>query len=122
MNKRRVFAVILSALFVLCVLFAFAPAAKADALDEILVYAITVDVNEDGTLIMHYHFDWKVLDSTSEGPLSWIKIGIPNTNVIAYEAQSDTIKEIKIYNSGGVYVRTRSSRSTLNWYRITCTR
>ena len=46
------------------------PAAKAEAAptDEILNFTIQVDVNEDATLNMRYHLDWKVLDSTSEGP------------------------------------------------------
>lgn len=52
--------------------------AAEEDLDEILNYEITVDVNEDGTLDMTYQIDWKVLDSTSKGPLTWVMIGIPN--------------------------------------------
>ena len=53
-------------------------ASASGDLDEILEYAITVDVNEDGTLNMFYHIRWKVLDSTTEGPLEWVQIGVPN--------------------------------------------
>ena len=65
--------------------------AAEEELDEILNYEITVDVNEDGTLDMTYKIDWKVLDSTSKGPLTWVMIGIPNEHYKSYEALSDTI-------------------------------
>ena len=109
-NRRRVFAGLLSLLLVLFVTFGFVPTAEADALDEILEYTITVDVNEDGTLTMLYHLDWKVLDSTSEGPLSWIKIGIPNSHGISVTALSDTISKIDFYSGGGNYVRVDLDR------------
>ena len=58
---------------------AFAAASYASGpLDEIEDYEITVSPNSDGTLNMLYHIEWKVLDSDSEGPLSWVKVGIPN--------------------------------------------
>ena len=46
--------------------------------DEVVNYEITVDVNEDATLNMLYHIEWKVLDSDIYGPVTWLKIGIPN--------------------------------------------
>lgn len=46
----------------------------AKDLDEILSYTIWVNVNDDATLNMHYHIVWKVLDSTTDGPLTWVKI------------------------------------------------
>ena len=104
MTKGRVFAGLLSVVFVLSVVIGLMPAARADALDEILEYAITVDVNDDGTLNMHYHFDWKVLDSTSEGPLSWIMVGIPNSNAISVDASSDAVSDIDLSYDGGNYV------------------
>ncbi len=29
-----------------------------------------------------YDIEWKVLDSTTEGPLTWVQIGTPNSNLI----------------------------------------
>ncbi|MBR3636321.1 MAG: hypothetical protein IKN45_00230, partial [Lachnospiraceae bacterium] len=78
-------------------------------LDEILNYVITVDVNEDATLHMLYHIDWKVLNDTSEGPLTWICIGVPNTHCKKVKKLSSTIKSIKYTNSyeqkSGSYVK-----------------
>lgn len=78
---------------------------KAADLDRILDYEITVDVNADGTLTMLYHIDWKVLDSTSEGPLEWVKIGIPNKHYVSLDKLTDNIKKIKYYSDGGSYAR-----------------
>ncbi|MBQ7060483.1 MAG: hypothetical protein IJM85_01735, partial [Clostridia bacterium] len=104
--KRRftcaLFALILAAV---CALPFFAPRARAEALDEILDYSITVSVNDDATLDMLYHIDWKVLDSDSEGPLSWVRVGIPNGHYNKIEARSSTIKKIAYTSSGGHYVR-----------------
>ena len=72
---------------------------KSD-LDYILNYIITVDVNEqDATLHMVYHIDWKVLNDSKEGPLTWVAIGIPNTHCRNEKALSDTIKSIKYVGS-----------------------
>ena len=37
---------------------------------------------EDGSLDITYDIEWKVLDSTTEGPLTWVQIGTPNSNLI----------------------------------------
>lgn len=86
------------------------PASKSYAkpLDEILDYEVTISVNPDATLEMRYHIKWKVLDSDSEGPLTWAKIGIPNSNNILFYPVSDNIYETKLLpeNNGayaGVY-------------------
>lgn len=76
----------------------------SDHLDEILNYEITVDVNEDATLNMTYHVEWKVLDSDSEGPLSWARIGIPNNHILDYVALSDNIESMDIVYNGGYYM------------------
>ncbi|MBR6307527.1 MAG: hypothetical protein IKR39_02870 [Lachnospiraceae bacterium] len=103
MKKRLV------ALFSVLVLLAMTlvPGGRAYAakpLDEILNYEITVDVNEDATLNMHYHIDWKVLDSDSEGPLEWVQIGIPNSHYISCSSDSDSVRSIKATSSGSQYV------------------
>ena len=74
----------------------FATPVMADT-DEILNYTITVDVNQDATLNLNYHIDWKVLDSGSGiGPLTWMKIGIPNSHVISTQGMSPTVDHINL--------------------------
>ena len=74
-------------------------------LDRILLYDIKVTPNEDGSLDMHYHIKWKVLDSSSEGPLSWVKIGTPNYHVSDLKALSDNISKVKYYSDDGSFIR-----------------
>ena len=93
---------ILMLLIAAVLLFAGDRRAKAAGdLDEILDYTITVDLNPDGTLNMVYHIEWKVLDDDSEGPLTWVQIGVPNKHYSDYKALTDTIKSIKSYNDCG---------------------
>ncbi|MCR5591411.1 MAG: zinc ribbon domain-containing protein [Lachnospiraceae bacterium] len=84
--------------FISLFVFAFIAAVPVMAdTDEILNYTITTEVNKDATLNLYYHIDWKVLDSGSDiGPLTWMKIGIPNTHVISTEAISSTVDHIKL--------------------------
>lgn len=77
----------------------------AKDLDIINDYSITVDPRLDGTLDISYNIKWEVLDSTSEGPLTWVKIGIPNSHVDSIRATSSNIKSIRYYSDGGDYVR-----------------
>ena len=74
-------------------------------LDNILEYDITVNVNQDATLDMVYHIDWMVLDSDSEGPLSWVTIGIPNKHYTSYQPLSSNIKDMSYTSSGGPSIR-----------------
>ncbi len=103
MNKRS-FKYILFALLltvVLCTVQSSSVSAKD--LDEILNYTIQVDVKDNAALELTYHIDWKVLDSDSEGPLSWVKVGVPNKNhVEGIEGLSDTISSIGL---DGNYLR-----------------
>ncbi|MBR4580165.1 MAG: hypothetical protein IKO32_02910, partial [Lachnospiraceae bacterium] len=91
---------------VLCMSFS----SKAADLDEILNYVITVDVNDDATLHMVYHIDWKVLDSTSDGPLSWVIIGTPNKHYLNLNALSSNIKEIRYTTDNGSGARITLDR------------
>ena len=77
----------------------------AKDLDRINKYYITVDPRKDGSLDMKYQIEWEVLDSTSEGPLEWVKIGIPNSKVDSIKATSSNIKSIKYFRDGGDYIR-----------------
>jgi hypothetical protein len=80
-------------------------ARAAGKLDEIQVYNITVDMESDASMDLTYHIEWKVLDDSSEGPLSWVKVGVPNQYVDNIQALSDNISDIYYYNDGGDYVR-----------------
>ncbi len=85
----------------------FAVPVMADT-DEILNYTIMVDVNQDATLHLQYHIDWKVLDSGSGiGPLTWMKIGIPNSHVKEYKGKSSTVDHI---NRSGNYLEVYLDR------------
>ncbi len=108
MKKRSLLPVLLLCLLLVSPLFT--ATAQAAELDEILRYEITVDVNDDATLRMRYHIDWKVLDSTSEGPLSWVTIGIPNNHYLSMTALSPAVKEIRYASDGGSNVRVDLDR------------
>ena len=85
---------------------ALCPAAFAAAdLDRIEQYFVTVQLQPDGSAVIAYDIHWLVLDSTSAGPLEWVKIGVPNENIDQLTAQSDTIRRISAYHEGGSYVR-----------------
>ena len=76
---------------------------SAKTLDEILSYVVTADVNDDATVNLQYDVSWKVLDSSSEGPLEWSKIGLPNKHVLSIEPLTSNIKRIEQTSSGGSY-------------------
>lgn len=78
MKKKLMITILFVALISI---FGFACKCQAVDLDEIINYTTTVSPRDDGTLDIKYHIEWKVLDSTSEGPLEWVKIGIPNQHV-----------------------------------------
>ena len=107
----------------MALLFSFAPiqASAAAPLDEIQDYTIQVDMRTDGTLDIKYHIEWKVLDDTSDGPLSWVKIGIPNKHVDEIESHTDNIKKIEYNKQDGrtyVYVyfdRDYHKNETINF-------
>ncbi|SCX08433.1 hypothetical protein SAMN02910339_01207 [Lachnospiraceae bacterium YSD2013] len=102
--KRRIVALFSILVLLLLTLVPGGRAYASKPLDEILDYEITIDVNEDATLNMHYHIDWKVLDSTSEGPLEWVQIGIPNSHYISCTSDSDSVRSIKATSGSGQYV------------------
>ena len=93
MKIRKIVSLLALSLFLILPLLSLP--AQAAELDEILLYEITVDVNDDATLRMRYHIDWKVLDSTSEGPLSWVEIGVPNSHILSADGLSSAVKKIR---------------------------
>ena len=100
MKKITAFFALLLLIFNLSAISVF-----ADPLDEIVYYEIDAYVNEDATVTLNYYLQWKVLDSDSEGPLSWVKVGIPNSHYGDITALSDNIKSIGYDSSGGSNVR-----------------
>ena len=79
--------------------------AKGD-LDRIDEYVVTVDPDfKDGSLNIKIDIKWTVLDDFSEGPLEWVKIGIPNYHAENIEALSSNIKKIKYYSDDGSFIR-----------------
>ena len=101
MSKKMIITIFLALIF----MFLFACNCQAVTLDEILSYTTTVSPRDDGTLDIKYNIQWKVLDSTTEGPLEWVKIGIPNQHVNEIKKISKNIKKIKYLSSGGNYVK-----------------
>ena len=74
----------------------FTMTARADTpTDEIEHFIITVDVQDDASLKMTYHIDWKVLDDEEYGPLEWVDIGMPNSNHSEVTELTDTIDFIE---------------------------
>ena len=110
-NFTRVTVILLTAFAMLSFIM---PAGKADAgtsgVDRIDKYSISVSVNEDGSLNMDYRITWTVL-SNIEGPLEWVKIGVPNDDVDNVQAISSNIKKAKYYSEDGQdYIRVDFNR------------
>lgn len=103
--KLIVFRLIIAAVFTMSLGAVFTSRAYAAPLDEILNYEIDVTVNQDATVTMKYHIEWKVLDSDSEGPLSWVRVGIPNSHYGEVMGLTDNIKSIGYDSDGGSYMR-----------------
>ncbi len=113
--SARFFFTMLIAALALAALAITIPLTRAQAatgdLDEIINYTITVDVNDDATLDMVYHIDWLVLDSTSDGPLTWVRVGIPNKHYVSLEPLSSTIDDISYSSSSGGCARIDLDRA-----------
>ncbi len=101
---RHILFSVLAALFLSLFVLSGITARAASPTDEILNFTITVDVNEDATLSMNYHIDWKVLDDTI-GAVDWVDIGIPNMYTVSHSKGGDNIKNMAVTsNAPGDYV------------------
>lgn len=103
MKQLKRFALAFAALALLAAAL-LCPAVSAANLDEIEKYFITVRIQPDGSAEIDYDIHWKVLDSTTAGPLEWVKVGVPNQNIEPV-SHSDTIADLYSYPEGGSYVR-----------------
>lgn len=78
-NKRKILIISLIFLALGIILNISNKTYASEDLDEIENYTITVDPDmNNGALDIIYEISWKVLDSTTEGPLTWVSIGTPN--------------------------------------------
>ena len=103
-NALRLPRLIMMAAVVLALVAMMTVPAFGAATDEITNFTITVDVNEDASLEMTYHIDWKVLDD-SIGELEWIDLGVPNKYHENITPLTDTIDYITDYgNSLSIYL------------------
>ena len=84
--------------------------AFAKDLDEIQNFGVSVQLREDGTADLTYHVDWLVLDDKAEGPLEWVKIGIPNKHADSFTAISQNISRIGYLSDGGSYAKITFDR------------
>lgn len=102
MKKRYI---LLGLLFSIFILLLMGTKSNATELDRIQNYIVTVDPRmNDGTLDITYEITWKVLDSTTEGPLEWVKIGTPNSNFDTPTALTKNIKSISKYSGSNVKI------------------
>ncbi|MBP5225180.1 MAG: hypothetical protein J6Z38_06335, partial [Lachnospiraceae bacterium] len=93
--KKTARVLLLSLVLVLTVLFSAVPASAAPT-DEILNFTITVDVNDDASLEMVYHIEWKVLyDGGGSEKLEWVNLGVPNKFHENLRPLSSTISRIE---------------------------
>lgn len=107
MRKRYI---LFSIVLIILAILTFNTKTYAADLDLIENYVVTVDPRmNDGSLDIIYEITWKVLDSTTEGPLTWVKIGTPNENFDTATALTKNIKSIKKYS--GSYVRIDFTKS-----------
>lgn len=84
-------------------------------LDVIEDYIITVEPDfHDGSLRITTELNWHVLNDSIDGPLSWIKIGVPNYHVENLKALTTNIKQIKYYEDSGSFIKITLDR---NYYR-----
>ena len=72
MKKRYLIFIVL---FIFFIIVTINNKSYAADLDRIVNYNVTVEPRmNDGTLDITYAITWKVLDSTTEGPLEWVQI------------------------------------------------
>ena len=93
--KKSVKCLLLTAVLLFSILFSALPA-KAAPTDEILNFTIQVDVNDDASLSMTYHIEWKVLyDGGGSEKLTWINLGVPNKHHTHISDYSSTVSRIE---------------------------
>ena len=103
---KKIIKIVFSLFLVFVISFITKPIIKASAdLDYIEKYDIIVNPLKDGSLDIEFDIVWRVLDGTSDGPLTWVKIGIPNFHAERITALTSNIKKIKYYSDSGSFIR-----------------
>ena len=99
-------------IIILITLLWTSPVLAFTPLDRILEYDISVTkVYDDATLDLEYHIKWEVLNSSKEGPLEWVKIGVPNRFVSNIRALSNNISDIHYSSDDGAFIRVDFDKS-----------
>lgn len=114
-RKHRTFPALKTFLLVLCILaqitlvclavFAKEPAPQ----DQIDAYTVTVEPLENGSLDITYDFIWTALDE--EEPLTWVEIGIANSNFSLYPNSVKGGTATRDIYDGYCYVRVEFPRA-----------
>lgn len=78
-------------------------------IDEIENYIIRITPESDATLKMQYYIEWKVLNDEKEGPLEWVKIGVPNKYVYDITFGGD-VEKAEYYSDSGAFIRADLNR------------
>ena len=110
--KKLLVFIVLALSLVFAFSFSEAKAYTYTDLDRIQLYEIKVTPKkDDGSLDIEIHLIWEVVDSYTDGPLEWIKVGIPNYHAKDIKALSDGIRKIKYYADDGSYIRIDFKKS-----------
>ena len=83
----------------LAFLFVFILESSAAPLDKIDFYEVSVQPQANGDLLVSYYLRWTVLDSTKEGPLEWVKLGVANPAHTIENVTGDALKASHMKNS-----------------------
>ena len=114
--------IFLSLSIIFLFIFILMPRSKAYSshpLDEIKSFEIWANTRSDGTVDFEYKIDWLVLDSSSEGGVTWVKIGVPNRycNEITYSS-TDIKKAYYDAIDGECYIRCNLAREYMQGEHI----
>ena len=110
MRKNCIKRILSGLLAVIAAVVFFVPShdtrAAGTPIDEIETYSITVSLNDDGSMNCNYLITWKVLDDQKEGPLTWVRVGVPSDAVGSVRATTDTVRKAKLVKDGrDTYIR-----------------
>ena len=100
---KKLYSLLLAGVMVFGMFFPCLKVNAGDATDKIINYEIDITPREDASLDIVYTIEWKVLESEKAGPLTWVKIGLPNKHVDEVTALSDNIDEIEVTKGGEVF-------------------
>lgn len=75
-------------------------------MDEITHYTVTVDTRADGSADITYELDWNVIGGSLDEPLTWVRIGLPNShNDSLVNLTPDTVLNVSSVDDGGSFAK-----------------